>query len=90
MTADISMLSEEQIGTYTRAFINNKADFIIVDGWSLRRSPWQREDLALLEPLGYLKHDPETSEQKSDDQYTAICYRPSPEFLEALRQKAVL
>lgn len=86
--ADISMLTEEQVGTYTRAFIIGRADYIIVDGWSLRKQ-WQRDDLALLGPEGldYLKADEKTGRLNSDEQYTAICYRPTPEFVEALRQR---
>lgn len=86
--ADISMLSAEQIGTYTRAFIERQADYIKVDGWSLRRSPWQRDDLAQMGPLGLLVHDPRTSEAMSSEQYTAVVYRPSPAFLNALRALA--
>lgn len=85
--ADVSMLSDEQIGTYTRAFVNGGADFIIVDGWSLRKQ-WQRDDLAQLEPLGYLVRDEDTSALESDEQYTAICFRPSPGFVAALRARA--
>jgi hypothetical protein len=83
--ADISMLSPEQIGTYTRAFIERRGDYLIVDGWSLRQHAWQREDIAQLAPLGLLVEDPSTSEECSDEQYTAVCYRPSPGFLAALR-----
>lgn len=84
--ADISILSEEQIGTYTRAFIRDRADYITVDGWSLKKQ-WQRDDLSQLVPLGYLTEDPATSELNSDEQYTAICYLPSSAFIEALRQR---
>jgi hypothetical protein len=84
---DISMLTDQQVGTYTRAFIDNKADYIWVDGWELRRHPWQREDLAQLEPLGYLVQDQKMSAARSDEQYTCVCYRPSPGFLKALRQR---
>jgi hypothetical protein len=83
--ADISMLTEAQIGTYRRAFIDKGADYIVVEGLSLRRSPWQREDLAQMEPLGLLVRDPATSEAQSDEQYTAVVYRPSAGFLAALK-----
>lgn len=85
--ADISMLTDEQVGTYTRAFIDGRADYIVVDGWSLRKQ-WQRDDLAQLVPLGYLIEDKNTSEANSDEQYTAVCYRPSPAFVAALRARA--
>ena len=86
--ADISMLTPEQIGTYTRAFIERGGDYLTVDGWQLRRSPWMRDDLAKLVPLGLLVEDPRTSEASSDSQYTAVCYRPSPGFVAALRAQA--
>lgn len=85
--ADISMLSDEQIGTYTRAFIERGGDYLIVDGWSLRRRPWQRDDISQMVPLGLLVKDPRTSEANSDEQYTAVCYRPSPGFIAALRSR---
>jgi hypothetical protein len=86
IAADISMLTPEQIGTYTRAFIDNAADYIIVDGWQLRKQ-WMRDDLLQLTKLKLLVEDKNTSERESDSQYTAVCYRPSPAFIAALRAK---
>ena len=82
---DVSMLSPEQIGTYSLAFVANRADYLVLDGWQLR-SQWVRDDLALLTQLGYLQEDPEASLRESGEQYTAVCYRPSAAFVAALRQ----
>lgn len=84
--ADISMLTPEQIGTYTRAFVRDRADYLILDGWQLRKQ-WVRDDLTQLPELGLLKEDDAASRRESDEQYTAVAYRPSPSFVAALRAK---
>lgn len=81
---DISMLTPAQLGTYTRAFIDHRADYLILDGWQMQRQ-WVRDDLAQLTELGLLNFDEAASERESESQYTARCYRPTPAFVDALR-----
>lgn len=83
---ELTDLTVEQIGTYRRAFIENRADYIVVDGWQLQKQ-WVQDDIEQLTELGLLIEDQATSERESDGQYTAICYRPSPRFLEALKAR---
>lgn len=74
-------LTPEQIGTYTRAFVERRGDYIILDGWAKQ---WARDDAHQLTELGLMFHDPDASRRESDEQYTAVAYRPTIEFVQAL------
>lgn len=75
------MLAESQIAAFKKAFIDDKADYIVYDGWI---SGWQRDAIAAGEKDGYLEVDENTSKQISDDQYTGICYRPTKKLMKLL------
>lgn len=57
-----------------RAFELGRADFIILDGWS---SDFNRKSTQWAMASGYLNFCDRASEQQSDEQYTALCYRPT-------------
>ena len=60
-------LDAEQMASLRRAFIDNRADFITIDGWT---NDWLRRCASEAEGAGYLK-----SSEHEGDQYTAIIYR---------------
>lgn len=73
-------LTDEQLGSFRRAFVDRRASHIGIDGWS---PTWQREDTAAALKLGLL-----TVSEHGDEQYTQLIFRPTEAFLEQLRQIA--
>lgn len=69
--------SPEQLGSFWRAFIEHKADFIKLDGWS---PEWAKKDAAMLQEKGHVK-----VEVCGDAQYTLLKLRPTPKFKRALK-----
>lgn len=69
--------TDEQFAALKRAFVDGKADFITLDGWSGR---WLWEGVWAAEKDGLVKQDVSTSNRQSDDQYTAACFRPTKKF----------
>lgn len=80
----IEALDADVFGSLFRCFVKGGADYILLDGWS---PEWQRKDVADCLEEGLLTFCDDTSNQRSDDQYTALCYRPVDGLVDALRAK---
>ena len=73
---------DKTIPALVRAFIERRADFITIDGWTPMS---QRADILWACRVGLLQCCEETSKANSDEQYTAICYRLCDPSTAALR-----
>lgn len=65
----------EYMGSLYRAFVVGRADFIIVDGSS---TEFIRNATAFALDKKLIAYDKQTSDARSDSQYTALVYRLTP------------
>lgn len=75
---------DKTLGVFYRAFVTGGADFIILDGWS-PRAQW--EDVSWAQKVGLIREDKDTGARCSDEQYTAVTYRPTEEAVAYLKEK---